>query len=80
MKPDCKYEIIKSIPLIGGGQIEAGGLLSRTHGFYYLEGGLLPVEYQKDFDDMIEHEEIHGWNYLVPIVEKTAFMNSKSDL
>ena len=79
MKKDCRYEIVKDIPLGNGGFIKKGMLLTRTHGFYYLEGNMLTNDYQKDFDTLIEREEKSGWNYIVPLKEKIAFDNSKGD-
>ena len=80
MKPDKKYEVIKEIPLNGGSAIKKGSVVFRTHGVYYLDGGLLPKDYQQDFDALIEKEQVTGWNYLCPVVEKTAFKNNKEEL
>lgn len=73
MKPDKRYVIIKSIPLIGGSVIPVNTLITRTHGMYYIEGGLMPESYQKDFDNLISHEEQNGWKYISPIREKEMF-------
>jgi hypothetical protein len=79
MKKNCRYEIVKDIPLGNGKSIKKGQLLTRTHGMYYLEGNMLSSDYQEDFDKLIEHEEVNGWNYIVPLKEKVAFDNSKGD-
>ena len=80
MKPDKKYVVIKSIPLNDGGSIPVNSIIYRTHGVYYLEGGLLSRAYQEDFNNLIEHEEMHGWKYLSPIREKELYHNSKEGL
>ena len=73
------YDIVKNIPLKSGASIHAGGKLQKTHGVYYLNGGLLPPDYQKDFDGLVYAEKMTGWNYLVPVKTKTAFQNGKED-
>jgi hypothetical protein len=45
-----------------------------------MDGGLLPKDYQEDFDALIEHEENYGWKYLSPVITKTAFKNEKEGL
>ena len=80
MKEDKKYEVLKAIPINGGKAIECGSMILRTHGVYYLNGGLLPKDYQEDFDTLIEHEEQNGWNYLCPVIEKRAFRNGKEEV
>lgn len=80
MKPNKHYVVIKPIPLSGGGSIPLNASVYRTQGVYYLEGGLLPQEYQEDFDRLIEHEEIHGWKYVSPIKDKVVFQNPKENL
>ena len=77
MKQDKKYEVLKNIPINGGKAIEKGSIVTRTHGVYYLNGGMLPGDYQEDFDTLIENESINGWNYICPLVDKRAFGNSK---
>ena len=34
----------------------------------------------KDFDLLIEKEEIDGWQYICPVVKKRAFGNSKETI
>lgn len=80
MKQDKEYQIVKDIPINGGKAIEKGSMVTRTHGVYYLNGGMLPQDYQEDFDMLIEREEINGWNYIVPIGKKRAFGNSKEEI
>lgn len=70
MKPDRKYVVQKAIPLSSGKSIPVNTIITRTHGLYYLDGGLLTPDYQNDFDSLIEDETMKGWNYLVPIQEK----------
>ena len=74
MKSDAKFMIEKDIPITGGKTIKRGSALYRTHGCFYLDGGLLPADYSEDFEQLIEYEEKHGWKYLVPI--KTVTGNS----
>lgn len=71
------YDIVKDIPLKNGGCIKAGNRVQKTHGVYYLNGGMLSSDYQKDFDGLINHEKISGWNYVVPLKTKVAFTNKK---
>lgn len=73
------YDIVKNIPLKTGGTIKAGHKLQKTHGVYYLDGMMLPPDYQKDFDGLVYAEKMTGWNYLVPLKSKTAYENSKED-
>lgn len=40
------YDIVKNIPLKSGGEIKAGNKLQKTHGVYYLNGGLVPPDYR----------------------------------
>jgi hypothetical protein len=80
MKPDKKYLVIKPIPLYGGKTIPVNTVIYRTHGVYYMDGGLLPKDYQEDFENLILTEEIKGWNYLSPVKEKRAFKNEKEEL
>ena len=77
MKQDKRYEVLKDIPINGGKAIEKGAIVTRTHGMYFLNGGLLPPDYQQDFDMLIEREEATGWDYICPLVDKRAFGNSK---
>lgn len=80
MKPDKEYEVIKSIPINGGKAIEKGTSITRSHGVYYMNGGMLPKDYQEDFDALIETEEVSGWNYICPITKKRAFSNNKEEV
>ena len=66
MKPDCKYIVVKEIPLKGGNSIKVNTDIYRMHGNYYMDGGLLPPAYQEDFDTLIENEQKRGWKYLRP--------------
>lgn len=79
MNEDKVFDIVKTIPLKDGGSIPAGGKLTRTHGVYYLNGGMLPKEYQQDFDGLVKFEEKSGWKYLAPMVTRTAWQNDKED-
>ena len=80
MKQDKSYVINKDIPLANGKSIAKGTSITRTHGVYYMEGGMLPQDFQEDFDKLIEKEEQSGWNYIVPVVTKRAFGNTKEDV
>ena len=80
MKEDKKYLLEKDIPLANGKKIAKGTTITRTHGVYYMDGGLLPQDYQEDFDQLISNEETYGWDYLVPVVKKRAFGNSKEEV
>ena len=71
------YEIVKNIPLRNGGDIKAGSKLYKTHGVYYMDGGMLPSDYQEDFDGIVKAEKMTGWNYLVPLKTKIAWENKK---
>ena len=80
MKEDKRFLVIKEIPIKGGKNIPVNTSIYRTHGVYYMDGGLLPNDYQKDFDVLIEHEEETGWKYLSPVRTRTAFQNDKEGL
>ena len=80
MKPNKHYLVVKEIPLYGGKTIPVNTNIYRTHGVYYMDGGLLSKDFQEDFDTLIEHEENTGWKYFSPVVVKTAFKNEKEDL
>jgi hypothetical protein len=80
MKPDKKFLVIKAIPLYGGKTIPVNTVIYRTHGVYYMDGGLLPEDYQQDFDRLIETEETKRWNYLSPVITRTAYKNEKEEL
>lgn len=77
MKKNTQYQILKDIPLASGNVIAKGKTIQRTSGLYYLEGILLPNDYQEDFDNLIGHEEQYGWNYIVPFKEVEAFKTRK---
>lgn len=80
MEENKVYDIVRNIPLKGGGMIAAGQQVTKTHGVFYLNGGMLPREYQEDFRGLVYAEENTGWNYLRPIVTRTAWSNSKEDI
>jgi hypothetical protein len=80
MKKDKRFLVIKEIPIKGGKNIPVNTSIYRTHDVYYMDGGLLPKDYQEDFDALIEHEENYGWKYLSPVITKTAFKNEKEGL
>ena len=80
MKEDRNFIIEKAIPLANGKEIAKGTLITRTHGMYYMEGGLLPSDMQEDFDRLIANEAMNGWNYIVPVKKKTAFGNDGTRL
>lgn len=79
MEENKVYDIVKDIPLKSGGKISKGQKLTKTHGVFYLNGGMLPIDYQKDFNGLVYAEEHTGWNYLAPIKSKTAWSNGKED-
>ena len=80
MKKDKRFLVIKEIPINGGKNIPVNTSIYRTHGVYYMDGGLLPRDYQEDFDALIEYEEENGWNYITPVHTKTAFQNENEGL
>ena len=80
MKKDQHYSVIKPIPLGRGKEIPVNTDIYRTHGVYYMDGMLLPRDYQEDFDSLIEQEERTKWNYLCPMKTITMFTNEKEDL
>ena len=80
MKADKRILVIKEIPINGGKNIPINTSIYRTHGVYYMDGGLLPRDYQEDFDNLISYEEENGWNYLTPVVSKIAFRNENEGL
>ncbi len=73
MKIDAKYEVIKAIPITKEKNIPLGSMIYRRHGVYYMDGGLLPQNYQRNFDELIDYEEENGWYYLCPIKTIEAF-------
>ena len=80
MKQDKEFQVIKSIPLGNDKFIEKGTMITRTHGVYYMNGGMLSQAFQEDFDALIEKEQVTGWEYICPIVKKRAFGNSKETI
>lgn len=80
MKEDRTFVINKPIPLGGGKEIAKGTTITRTHGVYYMDGGMLPNDFQEDFDHLISKESKSGWNYIVPVTVKRAFGNSKEEV
>lgn len=73
MKKDQRFIVIKEIPLYGGKTIPVNTDIYRTHGVYYMDGGLLPKDYQEDFDALIEKESETGWKFITPITTKTLY-------
>ena len=63
---DKKYIVVRPIKLYGGGEITVGVSIYEIHGCFYMDGGLLPKEYQEDFYHLIKEEEKYGWYYLRP--------------
>lgn len=70
---DKIYEVIKDIQLLSGSAIKKGTNIYEKHGVFYMDGGMLPTAYQEDFANLIEHESINGWNYIVPLRIKETF-------
>ena len=79
MKKNTQYKVLKDIQIVGGNTIKKGTAIQRTSGLYYMEGYLLPNDYQEDFDNLIEYEEVNGWNYIVPVREVEAFKTKKNN-
>lgn len=79
MKKNTQYQVVKDIQIVGGNTIKKGTSIQRTSGLYYMEGFLLPKDYQEDFDNLIGYEEVNGWNYIVPVREVEAFKTNKND-
>ena len=65
---NSKYVVLKDIPLDKNGtkKIQKGTEISVTHNCIYMNGGLLPPDYQHDFKQLIEQEEMTGWKYVHP--------------
>ena len=63
---DKRYKVFKEIPLKGGEVIPINTSVYQIHGNYYMDKGILPPDYQEDFDKLIKREELFGWNYLRP--------------
>lgn len=67
MLKNSKYVVVKAIPTNGGvNEIKVNTEISVTHGCVYMNGGMLPRDYQTDFTRLIEYEEENGFNYLRP--------------
>lgn len=73
MKKNAQYVVVKAIPISGGEEIPVNTSIYRTHGMYYMDGGLLSEAFQRDFDELIERETINGWNYLSPVRTRTLY-------
>jgi len=63
---DKRYIVIRPIKLYGGGEIPVNSSVYEIHGCFYMDGGLLPKDYQEDFYELIKYEKKHGWHYLKP--------------
>ena len=63
---DGRFVVVKPIPLGGGESIRINTEIDRIHGNFYMDGGLLPLDFQKDFTKLIEKEMKTGWKYLRP--------------
>ena len=72
LKKDANYKIIKDIPLRNGNVIKEGTGIYRIHGVYYLDSGMLPKDYQEDFDMLIEAESKRGWKYIAEFRDKVV--------
>ena len=71
------FKVVKEIPIVGGKSIKEGTDIYLMHGVFYLDGGMLPKDYQEDFRMLLSREEKTGWKHLCPIITRTAFENSK---
>jgi hypothetical protein len=69
-----RYLINKDIPLDSKGEkkIGRGHELYLTNGVFYLDGTLLPQDYQLDFRELLTNETENGWNYVVPANPKVG--------
>ena len=75
---DGRFIVVKPIPLGEGKTIKVNTEIDRIHGNFYMDGGLLPLDYQQDFTKLIEHEMKTGWKYVRPnntIVGKSIIGN-----
>lgn len=63
---DGRYIVVKPIPLGGGNSIRVNTEIDRVHGNFYMDGGLLPLDFQHDFELLLTHELKTGWKYLKP--------------
>lgn len=63
-----RYLVCKDIPLDPKGEkvIPKGTELNVIHDVVYMDGGLVPPEYQADFRTLIETEEQNGYKYVHP--------------
>lgn len=68
MLKDAKFVVATSIPLDkdGNHSIPKGTEITITHGCFYMNGGLLPKDYQEDFEMLVNREMKTGWKYLLP--------------
>ena len=68
MVRDGKFVVVKDIPLDkdGNNSIKRGSEITLTHGVFYLNGGMLPPDYQEDFRTLLVREMNSGWKYLQP--------------
>ena len=80
MKPDQHYVVMKTIPLVGNKEILVNTDINRIHGVYYMNGVILTNDYQEDFNNLIEKEEVTGWNYICPMKQKIMYRNTKEGL
>jgi len=67
---DSKWLIVKDIPIDKGqSTIKEGGIITFSHGVCYLNGGMLPLEYQEDFSNLVmtdaQHRYIRPYNDIV---------------
>lgn len=81
---DGKFVVLKDIPLDkeNNHSIVRGSEISLTHGVFYLNGGMLPEDYQEDFRKLLTMEINKGWKYLHPdnqIVGKSLIGNVDED-
>lgn len=69
-----RYLINKDIPLDPKGEkkINRGRELYLTNGVFYLDGTLLPQDYQLDFRELLKRETKNGWDYIVPANPKVG--------
>ncbi len=63
---DGRFIVVKPIPLGGGDSIRVNTEIDRIHGNFYMDGGLLPLDFQQDFTKLVEREMKTGWKYLRP--------------
>ena len=63
---DGRFIVVKPIPLGGGDSIRVNTEIDRIHGNFYMDGGLLPLDFQQDFTKLVEREMKTGWKCLRP--------------